>query len=72
MMLWSPPLQGEGWVGMASNARTTHLERFGSIVPGFWNIEVFDNIEGVVEVILSTLSQQATPSPPNPRLEAEG
>ena len=54
------------------NARTSCLERCGYQVLRFWNNEVFDNIEGVVEVILSTLTQRATPSPPNPPLEGEG
>ena len=48
------------------NARTSYLERCGYRVLRFWNNEVFENIEGVVEVILNTLAQRATPSPPNP------
>ena len=54
------------------NARTGYLERCGYRVLRFWNNEVFENIEGVVEVILNTLAQRATPSPPNPPLEGEG
>ena len=48
------------------NARTSYLERSGYRVLRFWNNEVFENIEGVVEVILNTLAQRAKPSPPNP------
>ena len=54
------------------NARTDYLERCGFQVLRFWNNEVFNNIEGVAEVILSTLAQRATSSPPNPPLEGEG
>ena len=54
------------------NARTAYLERCGYRVLRFWNNEVFENIEGVVEVILSTLAQRATPSPSNLPLEGEG
>ena len=53
------------------NARTGYLEQRGYRVLRFWNNEVFENIEGVAEVILSMLAQRATPSPPNPPLEGE-
>ena len=53
-------------------ARARCLERSGFKVLRFWNNEVFDNIEGVVEVILDVLMQRLTPSPPNPPLEGEG
>jgi very-short-patch-repair endonuclease len=53
--------------------RTHFLERAGFKVLRFWNNDVFENIEGVVEVILTALTdRQATPSPPNPPLEGEG
>ena len=52
--------------------RTHFLETAGFIVLRFWNNEVFDNLEGVTEVILGTLVSRATPSPPNPPLEGEG
>jgi very-short-patch-repair endonuclease len=54
------------------SARTSYLERCGYRVLRFWNNEVFENIEGVVEVILNMLAQRAEPSPPNPPLEGEG
>lgn len=47
--------------------RTDFLEGAGFLVLRFWNNEVFDNIEGVVEVIIATLAARTTtPSPPNP------
>ena len=52
--------------------RTALLEKSGFCVLRFWNNEVFENIEGVAEVILQVLKQRATPSPPNPPLEGEG
>ena len=54
------------------NARSRFLESAGSIVLRFWNNETFENQEGVLEVILRTLRERATPSPPNPPLEGEG
>ena len=54
------------------NARTNRPERCGCRALWFWNNEVFENIEGVVEVVMSTLGQRATPSPPNPPLEGKG
>jgi very-short-patch-repair endonuclease len=52
--------------------RTTLLENTGFVVLRFWNNDVFDNTDGVLEVILRTLQNRATPSPPNPPLEGEG
>jgi very-short-patch-repair endonuclease len=54
------------------NARSLFLEDAGFVVLRFWNNEVFENIEGVLTVILRTLCDRATPSPPNPPLEGEG
>ena len=53
--------------------RTSFLEKAGFRVLRFWNNEVFENIEGVVQVIIAALVERAsTPSPPNPPLEGEG
>jgi very-short-patch-repair endonuclease len=52
--------------------RTLALESEGFAVLRFWNNEVFENIEGVLEAIRQCLEQRATPSPPNPPLEGEG
>jgi very-short-patch-repair endonuclease len=52
--------------------RTKFLESAGFIVLRFWNNQVFNEITGVLEVILQALNARATPSPPNPPLEGEG
>ncbi|MBS0568686.1 MAG: endonuclease domain-containing protein [Proteobacteria bacterium] len=52
--------------------RTQFLECAGFVVLRFWNNGVFENIEGVLEVILRNLRDRATPSPPNHPLEGEG
>ena len=52
--------------------RTRFLESVGFIVLRFWNNEVFENLEGLLQVVLQTLRDRATPSPPNPPLEGEG
>jgi very-short-patch-repair endonuclease len=52
--------------------RTLLLERAGFAVLRFWNNEIFNNIEGVIEVISNALARRVTPSPPNPPLEGEG
>jgi len=52
--------------------RTRNLEKTGFIVLRFWNNEVFENMDGVLEVIWQTLREKANPSPPNPPLEGEG
>jgi len=53
--------------------RSCFLESAGFKVLRFWNNDVFDNIEGVIEVILDSLiPRTAAPSPPNPPLEGEG
>jgi very-short-patch-repair endonuclease len=45
--------------------RTKALEAFGYLVIRFWNHDVMQNIDGVLEEILSTLNRQ-TPDPPHP------
>jgi very-short-patch-repair endonuclease len=52
--------------------RTMALEVDGFIVLRFWNNEVFENIEGVLESVRQCLEGRETPSPPNPPLEGEG
>ncbi len=47
-------------------ARTGYLERGGFTVLRFWNNEIFDNIEGVIEVILTTLTRHTIPTQPAP------
>jgi len=60
------------------NKRSLLIEQAGFVVLRFWNNEVFENIEGVLKVILQTLRSRAatttpTPSPPpTPPLEGEG
>jgi len=46
--------------------RTAVLEEAGFVVLRFWNNDVFENSDGVLEVILGTLRARATPSPPKP------
>ena len=41
-------------------------ENVGFIALRFWNNDVFDNTDGVLEVISRTLQARATPSPPKP------
>jgi very-short-patch-repair endonuclease len=53
-------------------ARTRELESETFTVLRFWNNEVSENIEGVLEAIRQCLMLRATPSPPNPPLEGEG
>ncbi|MGH8077960.1 MAG: endonuclease domain-containing protein [Lysobacter sp.] len=52
--------------------RTELLQHAGFHVLRFWNNEVFDSIESVLEVIWLELQRRANPSPPNPPLEGEG
>ena len=52
--------------------RTARLEAAGFVVLRFWNNEVLENIDGVLEVILRALQDRMKPSPPNPPLEGEG
>src|SRR3546814_10455292 len=43
--------------------RTRVLERAGFTLLRFWNHEVFENPEGVLQVILATLQERAKPIP---------
>ncbi len=52
--------------------RTKALEQAGFTVLRFWNHEVFENLEGVMQVIWSAARTRRNPSPPNPPLEGEG
>ena len=52
--------------------RTRALEISGFTVLRFWNHDVFENMDGVLEEILRALRDRANPSPPNPPLEGEG
>ena len=56
----------------ADERRGMELARRGYRVIRFWNNEVFENIEGVLEAIRQCLERRETPSPPNPPLEGEG
>ncbi|MBS0584358.1 MAG: endonuclease domain-containing protein [Proteobacteria bacterium] len=53
-------------------ARSRFLEHAGFVVLRFWNNEIFENLEDVLELVLRTVSDRETPSPPNPPLEGEG
>ena len=44
--------------------RTSELESFGYVVLRFWNNDVLNNIDGVLETIVATASQE--PPHPNP------
>jgi very-short-patch-repair endonuclease len=52
--------------------RTARLEVAGFEIIRFWNNEVSENLEGVLESIRQCLKRRANPSPPNPPLEGEG
>jgi very-short-patch-repair endonuclease len=52
--------------------RTQFLEAAGFGILRFWNNDVFNNLDGVLDVIRRHLVANATPSPPNPPLEGEG
>ena len=45
--------------------RTKALEAMGYLVLRFWNNDVLDNIDGVLETIVST-AKQHSPEPPHP------
>ena len=52
--------------------RADKLRQAGFVVLRFWNNQVLEESDGVLEVILQTLRARATPSPPSPPLEGEG
>jgi very-short-patch-repair endonuclease len=49
--------------------RTAELEKFGYLVLRFWNNDVMQNIDGVLEVIATTATQD--PPHPNPLPKGE-
>ena len=54
-------------------ARSEFLRAAGFVVLRFWNNDVFNEIDGVLDVIRRELiGTGRTPCPPNPRLEGEG
>jgi len=54
-----------GELQAADAARTKKLEKLGYLVLRFWNNDIFDNIDGVLETIVST-ARQHSPEPPHP------
>jgi len=57
----------------ADGLRRAFLERAGFRVLRFWNNQVFEDIDGVLDVILQMLRISAEPHPhPSPPLEGEG
>jgi very-short-patch-repair endonuclease len=52
--------------------RNEVLVAAGFVVLRFWNHDVFENIDGVLEVIWNALVAGGKPSPPCPPLEGEG
>lgn len=51
-------------------ARTAALGEQGYRVVRFWNNEIFEYMEGVLEVIFAALDEE-TPSPPSPTLRGK-
>ncbi|WP_183729159.1 MULTISPECIES: DUF559 domain-containing protein [Paraburkholderia] len=59
--------------GSASDAvRDTWLKNRGCTVLRFWNDEILQNTEAVLEVILMAVARRAAPSPPAPLPQGEG
>ncbi len=57
----------------ADTMRTVFLERAGFRVLRFWNNQVFEETEGVLEAILAALCERRETHPhPSPPLEGEG
>jgi len=61
-------LDGETHLGKEEEdrIRQTYLEGKGLMVLRFWNTDVFDNLEGVLEVIYQGCQQRAV-VPPRPQ-----
>jgi very-short-patch-repair endonuclease len=57
---------------LRDDARTARIEVAGFEILRFWNNEVLEDTEGVLESIRQCLERRANPSPPNPPLEGEG
>ena len=55
----------------ADAVRTKKLEELGYLVLRFWNNDVFDNIDGVLETMVST-AKQHSPEPPHPNPLPQG
>ena len=55
----------------ADQARTKRLEELGYLVLRFWNNDVIDNLDGVLETIVST-TKQHSPEPPHPNPLPQG
>ncbi len=51
------------WQGEADARRTAYIEARGYRVLRFWNHEVFENIDGVLQVIQSVVTPIPDPSP---------
>jgi very-short-patch-repair endonuclease len=51
--------------------RTADLESFGYVVLRFWNNDVLNNIDGVLEIIVATASQEPPHPSPLPAGERE-
>ncbi|HET7852667.1 MAG TPA: endonuclease domain-containing protein [Methyloceanibacter sp.] len=47
----------------ADRLRTAELEREGLTVLRFWNVDVLQNLEGVLALISEALSERSAPSP---------
>lgn len=52
--------------------RSAYLSNEGHRVMRFWNNEVLDNIDGVLQTIINTIEALPTPDPSPPRGRGEG
>ena len=55
------------WQGDEDAERTRYLEGLGFTVPRFWNNDVLERTEGVVEAIASVLARLPSPGPSRER-----